>query len=197
MAEHIVARVLRERAQVIRVEATAETNEQFQLMMGYVASQFEAMSTAITKIDTERGASSFDPRKLGPDLPEGAHPDSPGARELYRHNKIFIRRPVGLSQQGGGGNTVMHAGSGGVVAAGGGAGGSSWMPSITIDGSRIEKAAEAIYMRAAAFEHVSGMEFGSGHARPKPWAELRETDRQNWRLAAAECLRAALEADRG
>lgn len=217
MAEHIVARVLRERAANIRacMPLVEKPDETIQLVQSWVASQFEHMAEEVGRLDLERGASTpmgragrelsdalgpialadlrgperFDPRKLGPDLPEGAHPDSPG--EAYR--PIRIRRPVGVSQAGG--TVVAYGGPGmaGTAGMGGGGGGSSsFQPSISISPQRVEAAAKSAYTAMSEAALVA-------EGRPSMllgWDHLDERDRHNWRLAIGDALRAALEDDR-
>jgi predicted component of type VI protein secretion system len=69
-------------------------------------------------------------------------------------------------------------------------------PLITISASRVEKAARAAYNRMGSAS-IWAKEWTAGRPVPVAWEHLDERDRQLWRDAAKDALRAALEADNG
>jgi hypothetical protein len=69
-------------------------------------------------------------------------------------------------------------------------------PLITISAHRVEKAARAAYNRMGSAS-IWTKEWRAGRPVPVAWELLDERDRQSWREAAKDAIRAALEADNG
>lgn len=69
---------------------------------------------------------------------------------------------------------------------------------LTIKADRIERAAQKAYQRMAASAAVLvAQQWRENRPEPVDWEHLNERDRQSWRLAVSDALRAALEPDNG
>jgi hypothetical protein len=171
MPESDVAAVLRRQADRIRNLIPGETNPDFRPWMSFVAAQFETMAIELLKPPPGVTLADVPPYPLGD---HGPGTDSRNPEVHVRTAHYETTRPV------------LH-----IERSPSAAEAQDW-PSITISASRLEAAAKAAYDTMAAAEQRVG-DLGSPY-RP-PWEHLDERDRQNWRIATGQALRAALERD--
>jgi hypothetical protein len=169
MAEHIVARALR--AQIASIEAELASDPDMttgnRTFLNRIKEQFQGLTMQLNALGNQPVAGP-----LGVVVPTCTHDDD---CRIFGH-------PRGPHWLTGGSAVTVDPLAGG---------------QITIRPDRLELAAKTVYTRMAAAQSVGPQTFRQGRMQPVAWELLDERDRQSWRIATTDALRAALEADNG